>query len=250
MYLMIFLGSVQRFQISGKCLSTRGVIPSCKCDTKLPTNGPPVVSVGDKPMYLAILCDLFGMVSSRDPLERLLVTSNWGIKRSLWHDRSRWKKTSWLGSWDDSAWEWDPVMSVTNILFAHTHNFNVWFVFILPEFPPKLPKCIDNDLGWSKCIVAKFISIPHEDEHWKIVVWKMSFLFHGCIIRWTMLIFRGVSFTIYKGIQTLLIVLKVAFMQKSRCPCCSRGGMRFYKMLIFTSPQIDIFRQNPFFASI
>jgi len=160
MYLMIFLGSVQRFQISGKCLSTRGVIPSCKCDTKLPTNGPPVVSVGDKPMYLAILCDLFGMVSSRDPLERLLVTSNWGIKRSLWHDRSRWKKTSWLGSWDDSAWEWDPVMSVTNILFAHTHNFNVWFVFILPEFPPKLPKCIDNDLGWSKCIVAKFISIP------------------------------------------------------------------------------------------
>ena len=40
-----------------------------------------------------------------------------------------------------------------------SHSFNVWFVFI-PEFTPKLSKCIDKDLGWSKCIVAEYISIP------------------------------------------------------------------------------------------
>ncbi len=54
-----------------------------------------------KKNILEILCDLFGMVSSRDPF-RGYVTSNQGVKRSLWitwcmgrcRDYARW--CSWL----------------------------------------------------------------------------------------------------------------------------------------------------------
>ena len=61
---MNFFGKVSNDFRSQVSVFLGGVIPIVvnMCDTKLPTNGPLVVSVGDKPMYLAILCDLFGMV--------------------------------------------------------------------------------------------------------------------------------------------------------------------------------------------
>ena len=149
------------FQISGKCLSTRGVIPSCKCDTKLPTNGPPVVSVGDKtyvpgnslwPFWDGEFTWPFGKVAGDLQLRDQKVTLTW--QEPLEENIVAWK-LRWFCLRVGTQW-WVSRTSCLLILIISMYGLYLYYL----NFHLNYPKCIDNDLGWSKCIVAKFISIP------------------------------------------------------------------------------------------